>query len=567
MDVIKTYIPKRFRNKKLVNTGSGSGSTTVINSGNDISPSSFVDSDTFYSMFELVDLSGTPAIKAKHEFFSVAGVTAYGTGTVATGGSGSSVYVLDVLNSTDTGSALSANMGRVLNEGKLNRSEISSWALGANKPTYDKTEIGGLTTALAGKSAVGHKHYISEIYDFAHVHQWNDIENKPSVITNTTASFTTALETKLNGIATGAEVNVNADWNATSGAALILNKPTTFSGTFYGNLIGNAASATGLQYARTIWGQAFDGNSNLSGTLDLGSGDLTWGGWGAGKATLAGVPNGVMIYPKGNAYTGEVYINGNLIYHTGNFTNLNQLTTRNFSDLQNKPTTIGGYGITDATPISTFNTHNNDNVRHITSQERTNWNGKVDRSGDTMTGNLTMGATTDIITNFNTWTNGNSKSLDKFLKLFDIDIAGNLVVKTNLYSTGEVTAYSSGTGVSGLTLMGDMDANGKSINNATSVQAGIATIRGNEVNTGLEWNYDGDSAEIASYMYGLNKYVYAGGAINYQNSILDIVGQVKSTEFNFGNWTFKQDASGRLGIYNGTTEVACFDIYGTYVNL
>ncbi len=34
-------------------------------------------------------------------------------------------------------------------------------------------------------------------------------------------------KTKLDGIAAGAEVNVNADWNATSGDAEILNKPTT----------------------------------------------------------------------------------------------------------------------------------------------------------------------------------------------------------------------------------------------------------------------------------------------------------------------------------------------------
>jgi hypothetical protein len=47
-----------------------------------------------------------------------------------------------------------------------------------------------------------------------------------TVLTNTTASFTTAQETKLSGIAAGAEVNVNADWNATSGDAQILNKPT-----------------------------------------------------------------------------------------------------------------------------------------------------------------------------------------------------------------------------------------------------------------------------------------------------------------------------------------------------
>ena len=38
--------------------------------------------------------------------------------------------------------------------------------------------------------------------------------------------FTDGERTKLSGIATGAEVNVNADWNATSGDAQILNKPT-----------------------------------------------------------------------------------------------------------------------------------------------------------------------------------------------------------------------------------------------------------------------------------------------------------------------------------------------------
>jgi hypothetical protein len=38
--------------------------------------------------------------------------------------------------------------------------------------------------------------------------------------------FTDADKTKLDGIEEGAEVNVNADWNATSGDAQILNKPT-----------------------------------------------------------------------------------------------------------------------------------------------------------------------------------------------------------------------------------------------------------------------------------------------------------------------------------------------------
>jgi hypothetical protein len=39
-------------------------------------------------------------------------------------------------------------------------------------------------------------------------------------------NYTTAEQTKLSGIATGAEVNVNADWNSVSGDSQILNKPT-----------------------------------------------------------------------------------------------------------------------------------------------------------------------------------------------------------------------------------------------------------------------------------------------------------------------------------------------------
>jgi hypothetical protein len=44
-----------------------------------------------------------------------------------------------------------------------------------------------------------------------------------------TNAYTDAEQTKLSGIASGAEVNVNADWNAVSGDAQILNKPTTIT--------------------------------------------------------------------------------------------------------------------------------------------------------------------------------------------------------------------------------------------------------------------------------------------------------------------------------------------------
>ena len=46
---------------------------------------------------------------------------------------------------------------------------------------------------------------------------------------HTDNNYTTAEKEKLSDIAAGAEVNVNADWNATSGDAQILNKPTKVS--------------------------------------------------------------------------------------------------------------------------------------------------------------------------------------------------------------------------------------------------------------------------------------------------------------------------------------------------
>ena len=60
--------------------------------------------------------------------------------------------------------------------------------------------------------------------------------------------YTTAEKNKLSGIATGAEVNVNADWDAVSGDAQILNKPT-ISGTNTGDQ--NLQSVTNLGSSTT----------------------------------------------------------------------------------------------------------------------------------------------------------------------------------------------------------------------------------------------------------------------------------------------------------------------------
>ena len=77
-------------------------------------------------------------------------------------------------------------------------------------------------TAQAGAEAAlnGADSRLTALEDDSHTHANKD------VLDATTASYTTEEETKLAGIATGAEVNVQSDWNAESGDALILNKPS-----------------------------------------------------------------------------------------------------------------------------------------------------------------------------------------------------------------------------------------------------------------------------------------------------------------------------------------------------
>lgn len=50
---------------------------------------------------------------------------------------------------------------------------------------------------------------------------WGDVTDKPAAITGTTASFTTALETKLSGIESGAQVNVATDLSYTAATRVL----------------------------------------------------------------------------------------------------------------------------------------------------------------------------------------------------------------------------------------------------------------------------------------------------------------------------------------------------------
>jgi hypothetical protein len=97
----------------------------------------------------------------------------------------------------------------------------------------------------------------------------------------TQKNFTTALKTKLDGIATGAEVNVQSDWNATTGDAFIKNKPT----------LGTAAAADTGDFATATQGATAD--SALQ-PADI----ITFAGDGAG------------LVPDGTSANASKFLNG-----------------------------------------------------------------------------------------------------------------------------------------------------------------------------------------------------------------------------------------------------------------
>ena len=86
----------------------------------------------------------------------------------------------------------------------------------------------------------------------------------PAATTHLNGLMSVSDKTKLDGIASGAEVNVNADWDAVSGDAQILNKPTIPSKT--SDLTNDSGFITGmtiLSYGNSTWQNFIDAyNSN-----------------------------------------------------------------------------------------------------------------------------------------------------------------------------------------------------------------------------------------------------------------------------------------------------------------
>jgi hypothetical protein len=167
------------------------------------------------------------------------------------------------LSSNDFSTALLNKLNRIADGAEVNvqadwnNTDSASDAFIKNKPasfppsshTHTKAQISDMPTKLSQftndpgyltsadiDTSQNHVHANKGILDSitqALLDKWNTVSNKVDKVSGkglSTNDFTAALLNKLNGIAAGAEVNVQADWSSTDSAsdAFIKNKPSSF---------------------------------------------------------------------------------------------------------------------------------------------------------------------------------------------------------------------------------------------------------------------------------------------------------------------------------------------------
>lgn len=215
---------------------------------------------------------------------------------------------------------------------------VYAWAKAATKPTYTAGEVGAQPAA--------------------------------TVLTNTTASFTTAQETKLSGIATGAEVNVNADWNSVSGDSQILNKPTIPTNT---NQLTNGAGF--ITDGNTGWDNSYgfitsevDGSINNEGVIGV---------------TSSGISKSVLLSTTTSGASGTVFTAGDGMTISGAYQSDGGSITYNLGTGGSiTPTSTNSVsGNTHTHQISIYGTPSDGNTLKYSSTYGFSWGSSVDGVG------------------------------------------------------------------------------------------------------------------------------------------------------------------------------------------
>jgi hypothetical protein len=187
-----------------------------------------------------------------------------GTGlSVTSGVLNASAHLLlnNTLTSTSTTLALTAAQGKILNDGKVDK--VTGKELSANDFTDTlKTKLASITSGaeVNVKSNWSATSGDAEILNKPNVQYTSAIAVGDGGLTE--KNFTTALNTKLTGIAPGAEVNVQSDWTeASTGAdSFIKNKPATFAPSAHTH---THASLTGIVANQHIDWTADQGATNI----------------------------------------------------------------------------------------------------------------------------------------------------------------------------------------------------------------------------------------------------------------------------------------------------------------
>ena len=219
---------------------SKSGNTITL-TGSDGSTTSVTDSNTTYSkLSQFTNDSGYITGITKADVTGALGYTPPTTDTNTWRPLG-----------TTADTACAGNDSRLSNSRPA--SDVYSWAKASSKPTYTASEVGADASGSAASALSSAKSYtdtkisalingapttLDTLKEIADAMAENDevvealntaIGTKVDKVSGkglSTNDYTTTEKNKLAGIAAGAEVNVQSDWNATSGDAFIKNKPT-----------------------------------------------------------------------------------------------------------------------------------------------------------------------------------------------------------------------------------------------------------------------------------------------------------------------------------------------------
>jgi len=344
-------------------------------------------------------------------------------------------------------------------------------------------------------------------------------------------SFDSTSSTKLGTIAEGAEVNVQSDWDSTSGDNLILNKPTTITGTQTSNITTNNAKVSYTDSAAVSANTSKETNATHSGdatgataltlaTVNSNVGTFTaaditvnakglitaaanGSGGGGGNVSTSGSPvdDDFAKFVNGTDIEGRSYSEVKIDLSLNNVPNTDFTTPVSDNTTHRGVTTGNPHSVTktnvglSAVPNTNFTTPVGDNTTH---RGLTNNPHGVDAS-DVSLGNVDNVATDDTAYNTTSW-NTNTDAATKNairdkIETMDTAIGLNTSKNTNATHTGDATGATAltvvkingtlmsglatgilknttGTGVPSIAVAGDFPT----LNQSTTGNAATATL-------------------------------------------------------------------------------------------